>query len=452
MEAVLLKLDYTFSFADTCQSPNPIQFINHHTGEQAKATVFINYQRLLEHYHFLPDIIVDCLDLAATLYFADSRALRRRDQTCRIQVKIPVRQYDTWRNPQNLTQLQNILNHYTDDEWHFEFVQRTDSPPTKCEQLYLSLGAGDAVEVVLWSGGLDALAGLCNRLLAQPETQFMLVGTGANTFIQSRQKEISHSLEVKFPGRIRLVQLPIALTGTNNKSVNSCQRSRGFVFLLLGAICAYMEEQRTLHVYENGVGAINLPYRASELGLDHTRSVHPVSLIKMSDFISQLLDTSFQIVNPFEAWTKGQMCASLVALDTVDLIKRTISCDRRRREVVMQCGRCSSCLLRRQALAAAGIKDETDYAINDFMSKEKLERLLANTHLPYMQEQVRCIRAWLAAPDVWPKLPRHFRDLSVVRDILSHRRKVDAATIQDQLLRLYQCYIDEWQVFERTIA
>ena len=159
-----------------------------------------------------------------------------------------------------------------------------------------------------------------------------------------------------------------------------------------------------------------------------------------------------KILNPFEAWTKGQMCSSLVALDTVYLIKCTISCDRRRREAVMQCGRCSSCLLRRQALTAAGIKDETDYAVNASMSKENLERLLANSHLPYMREQVKCIRAWLGAPDVWPKLPKHFRDLSTIRNVLAQRRKVDEVTIQNQLLRLYQCYIDEWQTFEQTIA
>ena len=261
----MLKLDYTFSLVDTSQSPNPIRFINHSKGEQIEATVFINYQRLLEHYDCLPDIVVDCLDLAATIYFADRLAIRCRDEKCRIQVEIPVRKYETWRNPLNLTQLQDIFDYYTGDEWHFEFVQRKASPPTKCEQLCLSLRDGDAVEVALWSGGLDALAGLCSRLIMQPKIQFMLVGTGANTFIQSRQKEIANSFEGKFPGRSRLMQLPIELTGTNKQRVNSCQRSRGFVFLLLGAICAYMEGQRTLHVYENGVGAINLPYRASEL-------------------------------------------------------------------------------------------------------------------------------------------------------------------------------------------
>src|SRR5678816_1680692 len=31
------------------------------------------------------------------------------------------------------------------------------------------------------------------------------------------------------------------------------------------------------------IGAINLPFRASEVGLDHTRSAHPLSLLYMSN-------------------------------------------------------------------------------------------------------------------------------------------------------------------------
>jgi len=78
--------------------------------------------------------------------------------------------------------------------------------------------------------------------------------------------------------------------------------------MLLGAVCALLADQQLLHIYENGVGAINLPFRASEVGLDHTRAVHPISLFEMSDTVSRITQASFRFVNPFVYSTKAK-CA-----------------------------------------------------------------------------------------------------------------------------------------------
>jgi len=55
------------------------------------------------------------------------------------------------------------------------------------------------------------------------------------------------------------------------------------------------------------------------------------------------------------------MCQALVEAGCVDLAFETISCDRLHREKPMQCGYCSSCLLRRQALAVQRVEDQTCY-------------------------------------------------------------------------------------------
>jgi hypothetical protein len=127
------------------------------------------------------------------------------------------------------------------------------------------------------------------------------------------------------------------------------------VFTLLGSACAYLMGQKVLNLYENGIGAINLPYRKSAIGLDHTRSVHPLTLLSVSNLVSELIGEKFTIRNPFLFRTKAEMCQQLAEDERYDLPALTVSCDSPHRKQPIQCGYCSSCILRKQALAASGI-------------------------------------------------------------------------------------------------
>lgn len=98
--------------------------------------------------------------------------------------------------------------------------------------------------------------------------------------------------------------------------------------MLLGSAYACLEGQaRALAVYENGIGAINLPFRASEVGLEHTRSVHPLSMCCVSQFVSMLIGEPFLVHNPFLWSTKAEMCRVLDELDVSDIAWETVSCD-----------------------------------------------------------------------------------------------------------------------------
>jgi hypothetical protein len=197
---------------------------------------------------------------------------------------------------------------FTGDHWEIEFVSRNASGRTAESQMGIPLTSepSECSEIALWSGGLDSLAGLWNRLVDNPGSWYTLLGTGSNTVtlrVQQRAKEI---VSTEFPGSVRLVQVPIRCDHTTQLPKNSILRARGFTFLLLGAVCAYMAGQKELCVYENGVGAINLPLRASEVGWDHSRSVHPLSLGYVADLMSELLGLTFAIHNPFLFWTNSR--------------------------------------------------------------------------------------------------------------------------------------------------
>jgi hypothetical protein len=364
------------------------------------------------------------------------------------------------------------LHWFTGDHWSFDFARQTHGGRTAELQTTMPLtdDRSKPLEVALWSGGLDSLAGLCNRLLAEPSGSYLLLGTGSNTILHSTQQQVAVGLREKFPGRVRLVQIPIRLDESAALRKAPSQRSRGFVFMLLGAACAYLAGTTTLHIYESGIGAINLPFRASEVGLDHTRSVHPLSLLYISSLITELLGTRFSVENPFLFSTKALMCQALVEAGCVDLAFETISCDRLHREKPMQCGYCSSCLLRRQSLAVHSIEDRTCYiatacpverqapwqlpllfkplkdiaTLHPAKSQASLEIKPKHLHLSAMLRQVEDLRVLLSTSSPWYSLVLKYPQLADVVDQTTSYRGLAPEVMQEQLIHLYHTYVCEW--------
>jgi hypothetical protein len=271
---------------------------------------------------------------------ADRLSFRNTDRTCSIHVCLPVRHPELWGSTKTIDYLDDLLYWYTQDHWSFEFRSRSLYGRFAEREATLPFSFREAPpEVALWSGGLDSLAGLYSQLSSSATARYVLFGTGMNTQMHHKQEMYAHLIADQFPGRVTLIQVPYRLESTKEMQKHTLQRSRGFVFLLLGTVCALLEDQHTLSIYENGIGAINLPFSEAEVGLDHSLSVHPISLLRMEAFISHLLNTTFLFQNPFLFKTKAQMCQALVGSPHYpELIDSTFTCDRPHREQPGQCG------------------------------------------------------------------------------------------------------------------
>ncbi|MEH2058615.1 MAG: 7-cyano-7-deazaguanine synthase [Nostoc sp.] len=267
----------------------------------------------------------------------------------------------------------------------------------------------------------------------------------------ARQEKVANEIESIFTQRCHLLRLRIDIS---MQQQNKFSRARGVVFTLLGTACAYLMGQRILCVYENGIGAINLFYRASAVGLDHTRSVHPLTLLMVGDLVSELLGEKFQVQNPFLFWTKVQMCKALAEDGRNDLASLTMSCDspHRKSQQPTQCGYCSSCLLRRQALAAANIEDKTPYIVlyEKRSDKDRSEAFLN------MREQVRILNNLLSisgeTSDRWQALTRRFSDLEDIVDRTTAAENLLPLDMRSRLIQLYQTYVAEWDTVESRIS
>ena len=71
------------------------------------------------------------------------------------------------------------------------------------------------------------------------------------------------------------VQLPFGINAEGRGQEDKGQRTRALLFLALGIATVLQAEADTLWVFENGVGALNLPLNATQLGVDNYRGVHP---------------------------------------------------------------------------------------------------------------------------------------------------------------------------------
>ncbi len=446
--------DYTLHFEPVLNSNGCVRFIDHSQGKEL--TVGINLDDKAFGYRVqaeFPALIADLVDLAVAIHASDRLAPHNlREKKRRLFVVLPVRHPELLSAEPFRTKLEDLLEWATGSEWVFDFQARV-APERFVEQqlVFLSI-VPQCCEVALWSGGLDALAGLYTRLRMYPEKSFVLFGSGSNNSVYARQGRVGKKVESIFPGRCHLFRVPIRFHDRDVQHKNKRSRARGVVFTLLGAACAYLMGQRVLCVYENGIGAINLPCRASAVGLDHSRSVHPLTLLMVSDVVSELLGEEFRVKNPFLFWTKAKMCKALAEDGRNDLPPVTMSCDSPHRQQPVQCGYCSSCLLRRQALAANDLEDRTRYVVFHGERPPKESSL----HLAHMLVQVNTLRSLLNVSDEmglqWEALTREFSDLDDIVDRSAVAESLLPVDMRSRLIQLYRSYVSEWDTVKSQIA
>ncbi len=390
----------------------------------------------------LSSVQADLLDIATAIHFADKLAVPNQNKSIKVHISMRLRNPDLFKRHHQL--IQNIMYWYTKDLWTFEFYPRfaTKRKAEISVKHFKLKNKSENIEIALWSGGLDSLAGLDNRLREGNKT-FTLIGTGGNKIMQKTQHQVFKALRfwANVAGRLRFLHIPIYASYGKRFTHNQSHRARGVVFILIGAVCALSSGIKKLHIYETGIGAINLPLPGG-VGRDHSKAVHPLSLIKLENFISELIGEQFLIENPFIFKTKGQMCSSLKQYP--ETIYETISCDGLRREKHIQCGYCSSCLLRRQALIAADIKDKTKYLFPH-------GKIIQQEHLSswrLMDQQVQILSNALDSKEPFFQLSMSYpNDLPEIISAVSARSNRNFDDVKNDLVNLYRTYVREWPDF-----
>lgn len=409
----------------------------------------------------LPSHLADLLDIAVAAYVAD-RLCARQMRTAprqhsdglwqrRITLRLPLRDPAAW-SPQRCHRVETLLGFLTDDAWSLEFT--AERPKLRLSEMQGSLfedfPGGDATSGLL-SGGLDSLAGLTAELAANPGREIVAFSAQTNRRIGTYQRDQVQALRSRFGGRLKHIQVMIRLKDRTRGAYDReepSQRTRGFVFQLLGAVTAAIAGINSLHVYENGIGALNLPYSASQLGAQATRATNPITVRMASDLVSDVIGKSFRVRLPHQFATKAEMCAVFKDPCLRDLVPMTISCDNFPQRVpeTPQCGICPSCLFTRQSLFSAGLRtaDPSKRFRHDVYEMDAQAWKKRSYHLRVMTMQAAALTNAIRERDPWFALTYRY-------PILTHiAHQVDATEtprVSEALVSLLGRYSTEWLGF-----
>ena len=316
----------------------------------------------------IPDVLLDLLEIASYIYAADS-AISRGGVTDarmgmswrrRLRFLIPVRLPDLWSSALVTSCLMETLSFLSDDEYQIEFRSLNKPPEIGSYFEFPDSEASSFApdQVMLFSGGLDSLAGAIEQLSVHGK-KVALVSHRSASKIAEAQKDLVVQLRSRF-GTARLLHIPVWAYPNSSLGQEHTHRTRSLLFAALGAVIARLFGRTQLSIFENGVVSLNLPMVAQVVGARATRTTHPQVLSGLRRLFSNALGCAFDIHNPFAWLTKVEVIERIARNGCSDLIRHTRSCTRVRDMTRLHphCGRCSQCLDRRFGILAAGQEEE----------------------------------------------------------------------------------------------
>lgn len=409
----------------------------------------------------LPPLLADLLDIAVAAYVADRLCARRARSAPRrsadelwqrrMTIRLPLRDTSVW-SAERCRRVEELLGFLTDDAWTLQFTP--ERPKQRLSEMQGSLfqdfPTGEVTSGLL-SGGLDSLAGLTAELAGSPDRTVVAFSAQTNRRIGAYQRDQVQALTSRFGTRVKHIQVVIRLKDRKRGAYDReepSQRIRGFVFQLFGAVTAAIAGLDSLHVYENGVGALNLPYSASQLGAQATRATNPITVRMASALVSEVVGAPFHVRLPHQFATKAEMCSVFTEPRLRNLIPLTISCDNfpQRFAGKPQCGICPSCLFSRQSLFSAGLRaaDPSERFRHDIYCMDAETWAERSYHLRVMTMHAAALATAVKTRDPWPTLVYWY---PILLEIAQHLDTGRTPNSSDALLSLLSRYSQEWLAF-----
>jgi 7-cyano-7-deazaguanine synthase in queuosine biosynthesis len=227
---------------------------------------------------------------------------------------------------------------------------------------------------MLFSGGLDSLAGAIERLNDNPDRKLCLISHKSDNTSAGIRNKLVDNLGQTYGDRI--IKYGFECRNKNMKTKEETQRTRMFLFSAIAfAICDRLNKNE-LFVYENGVTSINLPIQVDTVNARASRTTHSKTIALLERFY-RLFNPDFRIVTPYRANTKAEIVEKFRTYRATSSIPSSVSCSSKRSKPqgTPHCGVCSQCIDRKFAMYAVGLEDEDDSYETDFVVDESNNEL-----------------------------------------------------------------------------
>jgi 7-cyano-7-deazaguanine synthase in queuosine biosynthesis len=409
----------------------------------------------------IPPRTLDLLELAAYIYTADRHTRRgSRDAvefhawSRRFRFRIKVRDVEFWSRADVQDALRGCLTFMTGHaDFTFVFTGGHKTPPTSLfdQEGVVVPAAGDRKRVALFSGGLDSLSGALDTL-AGSDDSLVLVSHHAQPGTEQVQRELANALTTRFPGRATLYGFECTLSGV--RAAEETQRSRSFLYCVIGFAIARAYQTNSLTIYENGVTSLNLRRREDLANARASRTTHPRTIQEMQQVLTLVAEEPFEIRTPGFWFTKRDVVDRLVSSGHADLIASSVSCSRtfHREGAATHCGRCFQCVDRRLAVFAAGQEQRDDASLYtvDITRQPIPDEESRTTTVDYLRQAAQFADSPIDAfyteylsdlADALDALPLAGSDIDRVRRIWELMR-AHGENVRNGLLRIRQLYDD----------
>lgn len=303
----------------------------------------------------------DLLQIASSVFAAD-RATKRgeREDVCRsITLEIPVVNFE--RIAPHIYEIQSTLRKLSNDSWEIILHQRLG----QVEKMKVPKSNGGTT--LLFSGGLDSLAAAVQE--GENEITLEMVSHVTHNSITSQSQNKLYRLLCAKGYNVSHKRFYVSSKSYKTSSFihdeESSQRTRSFLFLMLGALVARRTgNHKILMLAENGQLAIHLPLTQGRIGAFSTHTAHPDVINSMEHLLRSLMQLNLVICNPFEHMTKKEVIKN-VYKKLPKAIPMSTSCfmNWRLPKGFTHCGTCIPCYIRRIAIESLG-EDKTKYARN----------------------------------------------------------------------------------------
>ena len=361
-------------------NPNALSWITD-LSEGSRPNVRLGLPDFVRSVYYLPPRCRDLLEIAAYVFTGDrltprgsSKAVEYQSWSRSPRFIIKVRDYEFWHQSRVGEALESALRFATGDyDYEFTFQPNHATPPTSLfDNEVFSLEHDGDISIMLFSGGIDSLAGVVQQLEQNQKTCLpskpLVAGwnrPNANAALHPPYKRTTEgALALTNSGRIFKVLEP------------KRKRNAAGPFLYGSIAFALATALGCDHFYicENGVTSLNFARRDDLINSRASRTTHPQTVGRLASLFSIIAERPFTIETPFMWCTKTDVVEYLKASGRGHLLSSSVSCSRTYNSGpnATHCGECFQCLDRRIGIYGAGadnLDNEGLYATNIITSK-----------------------------------------------------------------------------------
>lgn len=325
--------------------------------------------------YYFPDRILDLLEIAAFVFCADRLIRRGRKDAVeyhswsrKFHFVVKVRDYEFW-NEQNICRkLSETLSFMSGDhDYQFDFEPGHSTPPTSLfDKPEFQLEKQSDTRIVLFSGGLDSLAGVVEILETSKAYVCLVSHRSGQPSTRKTQDQLYNALERLYPGRVKHYTFYCSLKDV--RAEEETQRTRAFLYTSIAYALAHIISEKSVFVYENGITALNFLKRQDMINARASRTTHPKTMHYLQDLFSEVEGDTITINTPFLWKTKTDVLKTLFTYKQHVLISSAVSCSKtfQNLQQATHCGGCSQCVDRRFAAYAAELDDIDESGIYAF--------------------------------------------------------------------------------------